>query len=149
MQENADKILDDSLKNNSVRDPRTICREQLQDLKQTDFNAYQKALDYYKERLLPQIIENSEDCLVSWQKYGCFVANLRDPGLPIEIDTAGNLHDYESPTATDRMLLHLPTITSHRALPITLPLELSEAQNATYGLLIKRAHQINKDNKES
>jgi len=77
------------------------------------------------------------------------IPQVIDKTCLIEIDTAGNLHDYESPTATDRMLLHLPTITSHRALPITLPLELSEAQNATYGLLIKRAHQINKDNKES
>ena len=44
----------------------------------------------------------------------------------------------------DRMVLHMPDITSHRALPITLPLEMSEAQAATYDLLVKGAHQLNK-----
>jgi hypothetical protein len=144
MKDVADAILADILGKKSVRDPREICRKQLQNLKQDDHNAYQKALAYYEETLLPEITQNDKDCLVAWQKYGCFVANLRDPGSPVEIDTSGNLHDYNDPTPMDRMVLHIPDITSHRALPITLPLEMSEAQAATYDLLVKGAHQLNK-----
>ena len=142
MKKNADTILEEMLENKPVRDPRIICREQLQKLREIDRRAYQKALNYYEETLLSEITGGKENCLSSWENYACFVANLCDPGIVVEIDTDGNQLNREDPTFADRMLLHMPEVTSRRAIAVTLPLELSVAQDATYQLLVKGSHQL-------
>lgn len=138
----ADSILEDILQGNPVRDPRILCREQLQGLKETHPEGYQKSVDYYNEKLLPAITKDADNCLVYWQKYSCFIANLYNPGIPVEIDIDGIQHDYQNSTATDRMVLHMPDVTSQRAIPITLPVQLSKAQSATYDLLVTGSHQL-------
>ena len=146
MNKTADSILEHILQENSVRDPRIICREKLQELKKIDSESYQQALVYYNETLLPAITKNGDNCLTSWQKYGCFISNLQNPGTPVEIDTNGRLHDCHNPTPSDRMVLHMPNTASHRAVPITLPLHLSKAQGATLDLLVKGLHKLNRGN---
>jgi hypothetical protein len=58
MNKTADSILEHILQENSVRDPRIICREKLQELKKIDSESYQQALVYYNETLLPAITKN-------------------------------------------------------------------------------------------
>jgi len=144
MRKVADSILEDILQGNSVRDPRILCREQLQGLRQADLESYQKALAYYDQKLLPAITEDTENCLVYWQDYSCFIASLHSPGIPVEIDIHGIQHDCHNPTPTDRMVLHMPDVTSQRTIPITLPLQLSRAQSATYDLLVTGSHQLHR-----
>ena len=136
VQERADARFQQALESSGARDPREYYRERLRALKQTDPAAYDRAVAYYREQLIPSVAEGDGDPLAAWREYGRFIAELTTPGQTVEVDATGRAHPYEPPTPPDRMVLHVPEGRGGRALLVGLPGEPSAAQLATYDLLV-------------
>jgi len=136
LQNRADELFEESLTRTNAKDPREFYRDRLREMKGTDLEAYKAAVDYYQNELIPSIAEKGADPLLSWQEYGCRLAQLTIPGDPVEIDVTGVTHKYKPPTPEDRMILHIPEGPKGKAIVVGLPPELSSAQRATYDLLV-------------
>jgi len=140
--ERADQIFEEALGKTGAKDPRKYYRKRLREMKADDADAYREAVAYYENELVPSIVEAGDDPLTAWQQFGCRMAELTVPGTPIEIDPTGRRRPYEPPTASDRMVLHIPEGSKGRALVIGLPPELSAAQSATYDLLVSGRQKL-------
>ena len=138
--ERADQIFEEALGKTGAKDPREYYRKRLREMKADDPDAYGEAVAYYENELVPSIAEAGDDPLTAWQQFGCRMAELTVTGTPIEIDPTGRSRPYAPPTASDRMVLHVPQGSKGRALEVGLPPELSAAQLATYDLLVS-GHQ--------
>ena len=136
LQARADQRFKQALEDSGARDPREYYRERLRELKQTDADAYARAVDYYRETLIPLVATGDGDPLAAWREYGRYVAELTAPGHTVEVDTTGRSHSYHPPTPQDRMVLHVPEARNARALLVGLPGNPSPAQMATYDLLV-------------
>ena len=136
IQERADQIFEDALGKAGAKDPREFYRKRLREMKVDNPDAYQEAVAYYENQLVPSIAEAGDDPLMAWQQFGCHMAELTVTGTPVEIDATGRRLPYVPPTPVDRMVLHLPQGSKGRALVVGLPPELSAAQLATYDLLV-------------
>ncbi len=136
LHDRADRIFEDALGATCAKDPREFYRKRLREMKADNPDAYQEAVAYYENELIPSIAEAGDDPLTAWQQFGCRVAALTVAGAPIEIDTAGLGSPYAPPTPSDRMVLHIPKGPKGRALVVALPPELSAPQLATYDLLV-------------
>lgn len=132
----ADRIFEEALDRTGAKDPREFYRTRLREMKADNPGAYQEAVAYYENDLVPSIAEAGDDPLMAWQRFGCRVAELTVTGTPMEIDTTGRRRPYAPPTPPDRMVLHIPQGSKGRALVVGLPPELSPAQLATYDLLV-------------
>lgn len=132
----ADRIFEEALDRTGAKDPRELYRTRLREMKADNPGAYQEAVAYYENDLVPSIAEAGDDPLMAWQRFGCRVAELTVTGTPMEIDTTGRRRPYAPPTPPDRMVLHIPQGSKGRALVVGLPPELSPAQLATYDLLV-------------
>lgn len=133
MIEAADRALEAALAEIGARDPREFYRERLKELKQADPAAYEQAVTYYRETLIPSVAGGAEP-LDSWTEYGRVLAETTAPGRTVSIDDTGRSHPYEGPDLT-RLVLHLPD-KAGRALLVALPPELSPAQRATFDVLV-------------
>jgi len=133
--EMADKILVDALEAAGARDPREFYRERLKELRGANPDGYEAAVAYYRDTLIPTVASGGENPLDAWTEYGRRLAEALAPGETVSIDETGRAHAYEGPD-TDRLLLHLPSDTSIRALLVGLPPKLSSAQRAAYDVLI-------------
>ena len=140
LHERADQIFEEALSQTGAKDPREFYRKRLREMKADDPDAYREAVAYYENELVPSIAETGDDPLTAWQQFGCRMAELTVTGTPIEIDPTGRSRPYAPPTASDRMVLHIPQGSKGRALVVGLPPELSAAQLATYDLLVS-GHQ--------
>jgi hypothetical protein len=119
-----------------ARDPREFYRDRLRDLKQADRGAYDQAVGYYRDTLVPAVAGGA-DPLPAWTEYGRKLAELSVPGRTMMIDASGAALPYQTPAPPDRLVLHLPEGRgAGRALVVGLPAELSRAQRATYDLLV-------------
>ncbi len=127
-----------ALAESGARDPRAFYREQLRLLKAEDPAAFREAVDYYERTLLPEVAREGSDPIAAWLEYGRFLASRRAPGETVAIDPTGRSRPYAPPVPLDHLVLHLPTSTRLAALAVGLPPELSDAQRATYDLLVKR-----------
>lgn len=136
IQERADQIFEDALGKTGAKDPREFYRKRLREMKMDNPDAYQEAVAYYENQLVPSIAEARDDPLTAWQQFGCHMAELTVTGTPVEIDVTGRRLQYVPPTPADRMVLHVPQGSKGRALVVGLPPELSAAQLATYDLLV-------------
>ena len=136
IQERADQIFEDALGKTGAKDPREFYRKRLREMKMDNPDAYQEAVAYYENQLVPSIAEARDDPLTAWQQFGCHMAELTVTGTPVEIDATGRRLPYVPPTPADRMVLHVPQGSKGRALVVGLPPELSAAQLATYDLLV-------------
>ncbi len=132
----ADRRLQGALEASGARDPREFYRAQLRDLRGSNPEAYEKAVEYYRERLIPDVASGSVEPLLAWAEYGRVLAEAVAPGRTVTIDTTGKSAAYEAPAALDRLVLHLPDESGRRALVVSLPPELSDAQRATYDVLV-------------
>lgn len=133
--EQAEQRLTRALEETGAGDPRVPFRERLRSLRESDERAFQKALDYYENRLVPAVAADGSDPLGEWLDYGRFLANLAVSGRTVQIDPTGRSRPYERPVALDRLVLHLPTSQRERALPVRIPSRPSPAQLATLRLL--------------
>lgn len=134
----ADARLNEALEVSGARDPREWYRRRLLALREADPSAYERAVEYYKTVLVPEIANGAEP-LAAWTDYGCTLEELHGPGRPVSIDPSGRSGPYTSPAPRDHLVLHLPTATREAARLIGLPAELSSAQRATYAWLVDGA----------
>jgi hypothetical protein len=130
----ADRKLAAALAASGARDPREFYRDRLRDLKQADPGAYDQAVVYYRDTLVPSVAAGA-DPLPAWAEYGRKLAELATPGRTVMIDASGAAAPYQTPAPTDRLILHLPDGRG-RALVVGLPAELSRAQRASFDLLV-------------
>lgn len=131
----ADRLLEIALAESGARDPREFYRERLRELKQLDRSRYDKAVESYREVLIPEVASGRTDPLLAWTEYGVRLASLLTPGRTLRIDASGRAHTFSS-EARDGLILHLPDEKGRRALLVSLPGELSRAQRATYDVLV-------------
>ena len=132
----ADKALEESLAETGARDPREFYRERLKELKRVDGSAYETAVAYYRDTLIPEVANGERDALDAWTEYGRRLAVALAPGRTISVDATGLAHEYSGPER-DRLVLHLPDDKGARALLVGLPASLSGAQRATYAVLVE------------
>ena len=135
-QAEADKRFERALTDSGARDPRDYYRERLKALRGTDPEAYEKAVSYYQNTLIPDVASGEVDPLSAWRRYGLEIARLTAPGRTVAIDPTGKADPYEEPVTADRLILHLPEKGAGRALLVGLPPEPSPAQLATYDWLV-------------
>ena len=137
LQAEADLRLEEALADTGARDPREFYRECLRNLKQADRQAYEEAVGYYREILVPSLAQGV-DPLPAWTEYGRRLALLTAPGRTVMVDREGVAEPYVEPAPLDRLVLHLPESrgSASRALVVGLPAELSRAQRAHYDLLV-------------
>lgn len=131
----AEKKLEAALAAHGARDPREFYRERLRDLKQADAAAYDRAVAYYRDTLLPSIAHGEAEPLAAWTEYGRTLAEALAPGRTVRIDGTGRAHPYEGPGGTD-LVLQIPEGKGGRAVLVALPAELTRAQKATYHVLV-------------
>ena len=134
----AEARLERALEATGIRDPRELYRARLRALKQEDAAAFEQAVRYFDETLVPAVADESNDPIASWLEYGLLLAELSGPGRTVEIDTPGRAVPQEGAAAPDRMLLRLPDGKRSPAFPISLPAEPTPPQQATYRLLVER-----------
>jgi hypothetical protein len=132
----ADQALEASLAANGARDPREFYRERLRELKRLDVSAYDTAVAYYRDTLIPEVASGARDALDAWTEYGRRLATALAPGRTVSVDESGLAHEYDG-SAPNRLVLHLPDEKGSRALLIGLPASLSVAQRATYDVLVE------------
>lgn len=131
----ADRALEAALARVGARDPRSFCRERLRELKQANPKEYEAAVAYYTHTLIPEVASGRTDPLAAWTEYGRRLAHALAPGRTVSIDETGRAHAYEA-HLPGRLVLHLPEDKGARALLVGLPPVLSDAQRATYDLLV-------------
>lgn len=134
-QKHADELFEAALKASGVRDPREFYRDRLRELKVENSGGYDEAVVYYRDQLIPSIADEGRDPIEAWQDYGIRLAAWTAPGHPVDIDESGRSHPFELPAGPDRLVLHLPD-GKGRAIVVGLPGELTEAQRASYDLLV-------------
>jgi hypothetical protein len=131
----ADKALEAALAEAGARDPREFYRERLRELKRADAGAYETAVAYYRDTLIPRVAGGDCDPLDEWTEYGRRLASALAPGRTVSVDDTGLAREYEGP-ARDHLVLHIPD-GKGRALLVGLPTKLSPAQRATYDVLVE------------
>jgi hypothetical protein len=131
----ADRALEAALAESGARDPREFYRERLRELKRLKPQEYQSAVAYYTGTLIPEVAQGERDPLEAWTEYGRRLASALASGRTVSIDPTGWAHPYEHPEP-DRLVLHLPDEKGARALLVGLPPVLSDAQRATYDVLV-------------
>lgn len=131
----ADRRLEEALAATGARDPREFYRERLRDLKAEDARGYERAVEHYKDVLIPEVASGRAPPLEAWTEYGRRLAEALAPGRTVVIDATGRARPWEAPTAKE-LVVHLPDARGGRALLVGLPAELSEAQRATYDVLV-------------
>ncbi len=132
----ADVRYETALEQSGARDPREYYRERLRELKGTDQAAYQKAVDFYNDELIPSIASGDADPVQAWIAYGRKIAELTVEGRTVVIDETGLSAAFAAPLGRDSLVLQLPDGGRGRAIPVGLPPRLSRAQQATYDLLV-------------
>ncbi|MGD8320937.1 MAG: hypothetical protein PVJ02_10790 [Gemmatimonadota bacterium] len=138
----ADRRLEEALEREGARDPREFYRQRLRELKQANPEGYQKAVEHYREKLIPHVASGEVDPLVAWTEYGRRLAESLAPGRTMALDATGRAHPYEPPADRDHLLLHLPDGKGGRALLVGLPAELSTAQKAAYAVLVQGKQKL-------
>lgn len=136
-QSRADEKLEEAMAATGARDPREFYRARLRELKQADAEAYDKAVAYYRDTLVPAVASGEAEPLVAWTEYGRELMELTAPGRTMAVDPEGRAEPYRAPAPLDRLVLHLPDARRGRALLVALPPEPTRAQRATYDLLVE------------
>lgn len=131
----ADRMLESAIAESGARDPREFYRERLRELKRVSPDGYEKAVEYYREVLIPEVVSGDTNPLHAWTEYGRRLATMLAPGRTMNIDGSGRAQAYESPTR-DGLVLHFPDDRGSRALLVGLPDEPSPAQRATFDVLV-------------
>jgi hypothetical protein len=119
-----------------LADPRGPFRERLKQLRETDPEAFQRAVAHYEQDVLPGLAEG--DVLAVWLEYGRFLGQLSGNGRLTAIDATGRSTVYRPPLAPGTLVLFLPEDTAVDALVAATPQQPSPAQQATIDLLVSR-----------
>jgi len=140
-QETADARLEQALEETGARDPREFYREQLKALREADPEAYQTAVTYYRDILIPSIAAGTAEPLPAWTAYGLRLAELAHEGRTVAIDATGRSKAFEE-FEPESLVLHLPEEKRARALLVQLPPKPSKAQRASYSWLVAGRNKL-------
>lgn len=132
----ADRALEEALQQRELADPRQPLRALLKELKDTP--AFDEAVRYYREELVPKVADGEADPLDGWLEFGRKLAALSGPGREVVIDPGGKSHVPSGRSADNHVILYLPDDPRQQILPLRLPRERSRAQEATLRLLVER-----------
>ena len=139
----ADRLLAEALNASGERDPRDYYRNRLMELKGSNPQGYDAAIEYYQNKLIPLIASGEAEPIVAWTEYGRFLAESLTPGQTVSINPSGESHPYEPTTASGNLVLHIPESgKGGRAILVGLPNDLSPAQRATYDVLVSGKHRM-------
>ncbi|MBI4538803.1 MAG: hypothetical protein HY704_04745 [Gemmatimonadetes bacterium] len=136
LQDTADAALERAIRDRGARDPRDACRALLRHVRARDREAYERAVAYYEETLVPTTASGEAEPLEAWLDYARLVARTAAPGRTVEIDGAGVARDCVPPIPPDRLVLHLPDGGDPPALLVAQPATMTPAQEATCDLLL-------------
>lgn len=121
-------------------DPRATYRNRLRFLKDSNPRAFETALAWYEDTLVPAI-NRGDDPIAAWIAYGRQLGELTAPGVTHAIDAGGRAREAAG-GANGELILHLPDDTAAPALALAVPRQLSPAQRACLDLLIERARGL-------
>ena len=109
-------------------------RQFLLELKARDPTAYEEAVARYKTH-----VEGSDpnSVLDTWIGYGAWLASELAPGELVTIDRQGRAHRVEGTNPLGALLIQIPDDKRARALPVTIPIKASTAQQETVALLCR------------
>lgn len=136
--ERADRRFAEALREVGIPDPRERYRDWLRELRNRDETAFRKALEYFEQQLVPAVADPDSDPFREWTEYGLRLAQRLRPGSVVRVDASGLSRPADANAPLDELVLHLPTSTREKALPIRLPARLSPAQEATVELLVRQ-----------
>ena len=145
LHDRANEKLEAALAASGARDPREFYRTRLRELRQADPGAYEQAVAYYTDTLVPRVAAGEGDPLQAWTEYGLRLAELSTPGRPVSVDAEGRAESCDASAPPDRLVLHLPDARRERALLVALPAEPTPAQLATYDLLVERRQKLREE----
>ena len=139
----ADRLLAEALDTSGERDPRDYYRSRLKELRVSNPEGYDAAIEYYQNKLIPPIASGEVEPLIAWMEYGKFLAESFTPGQTVSINQSGESHPYDPTTTSGKLVLHIPESgKGGRAILVGLPSELSPAQRATYDVLVSGKHRM-------
>jgi hypothetical protein len=140
----ADARLGEALSRDALEDPRARFRDRLRFLRERDPSAFEEAIRYYEETLVPRVAADA-DPIEEWFEYGRRLADLTGPGIVVSIDAGGRAATFQPPVPRDHLVLHIPDDAATPVLVLVLPLRLTPPQRATYDLLVAGKVQISND----
>lgn len=140
----ADARLDEALERAALQDPRDGYRERLKLLRDRDQAAFAEARRYYEEVLVPRVATPDSDPVLEWFEYGRKLVEMEGgerAGKVVMIDPSGRSVPFTPPLPLDHLVIYLPDDTRVPVLPLSIPLRLSLAQQASYDLLVLAARK--------
>jgi len=130
-----DRRLEAAFGEAGLADARVGFRERLRDLKSTQPEAFDGAVDYYESTVGPAILEGGNP-LETWVEYGRLLGSLSDDGRLTTIDSTGRAVDWTGPVRAGDLVLFVPE-SGRNALVVLAPAAPSAAQSATIQLLVE------------
>ena len=131
----AEQRTDEAVSQAPFNDFREGYRDRLRWLKDTQPQAFARALSHYNEVLVPNIAAGAEP-LMEWLRYGKLLGELSGAGQVSQIDETGRAWPWDE--SLEGLILYLPEDAGVPALALAIPKDASEAQRATLRLLIKK-----------
>ena len=138
----ADQRFKEALKGSGARDPRDYYRQSLRDLKESNPEGYNRAVNHFHAVLVPGIASGEVEPLGAWREYGRLLAQEAEEGRTVEIDESGCSRAFSSESPLDRLVLHIPDQQRSRSILISLPPDPSPAQRASYELLVRGKQRV-------
>lgn len=130
-----DRRLEAGFAEAELADARVGFRERLRDLKSTQPEAFDRAVDYYENTVAPAILQGGSP-LETWVEYGRHLGTLSDEGRLMTIDSTGRAADWVAPVRAGELVLFVPE-SGRNALVVVAPTAPSAAQSATIQLLVE------------
>lgn len=131
----ADRRLEEALSRHRVQDVRPLYRQMLRRLRSVDEGAYESAVERYREELLPALVEEGEDPLALWVRYGAGLAARLAPGHIVAVDRTGKAERPREIPVSEALLLYLPEEARQPVWALVEPREPTPPQRATRDLL--------------
>lgn len=132
----ADARLETALQDTDRQDPRRLYRPALKYLRSERPAAFQDALRYFEEELIPAVAGQA-DPLAAWLEYGRRLARALGDGRLLELDSTGRARPVSDPADARGLVLHLPDDAGAPALVLRHPTAPSPAQQAAFELLVE------------
>ena len=137
----ADRRSEEAFADGPFEDPRAAFREKLRRFREEQSQAFAAGLEYFEKTLIPNVAAGG-DPIGEWVAYGRRLGELSGQGKTVDIDPTGRARPFDGEFAANSLIVYLPEDTSVEALPVAVPRELSDAQRASFDLLIRRARAL-------
>jgi hypothetical protein len=138
----ADRRFEEAIRASEARDPRDFYRTALRELKESNPDGYEKAVEHFQTILGPSVASGEAEPLTAWREYGRLIAEMTGEGRTLAIDETGFAKPYSPESPLDQLVLHLPDGKGRRAILVSLPPKPSPAQRATFELLVQGKHRL-------